>query len=168
VQETGRCVGDQATRLSRYAEQFIIWASPAFGYGALCRSVVHGSSMMPQKRNPDAMELIRAKAARVIGQSTALLTLTKGLPLAYAKDLQEDKAALFDSQDTAFLVVNVFREAISSTILNVENMLAKLDGNLPANRSGRSADTNRRSVPHRASAGRPFVGALENEGPLTC
>jgi len=164
VQETVGALAIMATRLSRYAEQFIIWASPAFGYVRFADQWSTGSSMMPQKRNPDTMELIRAKAARVIGQSTALLTLTKGLPLAYAKDLQEDKAALFDALDTAFLVVNVFREAISSNIFNVENMLAKLDGNLPA--TDLADLLTQTGVPFRIAHRRVgrFVGALENEG----
>ncbi|HPQ71763.1 MAG TPA: argininosuccinate lyase [bacterium] len=163
AQETVGALAIMATRLSRYAEQFIIWTSPAFGYVRFADRWSTGSSMMPQKRNPDAMELIRAKAARVIGQSTALLTLTKGVPLAYAKDLQEDKTALFDALDTAFLIVNVFREATASATFNVENMLAKLGGDLLA--TDLADLLTQTGVPFRTAHQRVarFVGLLEKD-----
>jgi argininosuccinate lyase len=87
--------------LSRLAEDLVIYSSPGFGYVELADAYATGSSLMPQKKNPDALELIRGKAARVLGRLTAMLTLLKGLPLAYNRDLQEDKAALFDGVDTA-------------------------------------------------------------------
>jgi len=86
--------------LSRLAEDLIIYSTQEFGFIRLGDAISTGSSLMPQKKNPDSLELIRGKSARVIGHSTALLTLAKGLPLAYNKDLQEDKEALFDSIDT--------------------------------------------------------------------
>jgi len=132
AQETACAVAVMLTRLSRYAEQFVIWASPNFGYVRFADDWSTGSSMMPQKRNPDAMELVRAKAARAIGQANALLTLTKGLPLSYAKDLQEDKIALFDTLDTAHLTVNVFREAAYSADFNAARMRNALSGDLLA------------------------------------
>ena len=132
AQETASHAALLLTRLSRYAEQFVIWAGPAFGYVRFADAWSTGSSMMPQKRNPDAMELVRAKAARAIGQATALLTLTKGLPLAYAKDLQEDKTAVFDVLDTALLTVRVFREALASASFHPENMRRMLSGDLLA------------------------------------
>ncbi len=163
AQETVGALAIVATRLSRYAEQFIIWASPAFGYVRFADQWSTGSSMMPQKRNPDAMELIRAKAARVIGQSTALLALTKGVPLAYAKDLQEDKTAVFDALDMLFLIINVFREATVSATFNVENMLAKLGGDLLA--TDLADLLTQTGVPFRTAHQRVgrFVGALEKE-----
>ncbi|MGE0104350.1 MAG: argininosuccinate lyase [Blastocatellales bacterium] len=86
--------------LSRLAEDLIVYSTQEFGFIRLGDAISTGSSLMPQKKNPDSLELIRGKSARVIGHSTALLTLAKGLPLAYNKDLQEDKEALFDSIDT--------------------------------------------------------------------
>jgi argininosuccinate lyase len=86
--------------LSRLAEDLILYASSEFGFIELSDAVSTGSSLMPQKKNPDALELIRGKAGRVFGHQTALLTTLKGLPLAYNKDLQEDKEAVFDTVDT--------------------------------------------------------------------
>jgi argininosuccinate lyase len=87
-------------RLSRLAEDLIIYSTQEFGFIKLGDAISTGSSLMPQKKNPDSLELIRGKAARVFGHLTAALTMTKGLPLAYNKDLQEDKEALFDTIDT--------------------------------------------------------------------
>ncbi|HEV2417340.1 MAG TPA: argininosuccinate lyase [Terriglobia bacterium] len=88
------------THLSRLAEDLILYSSPAFGYVELSDQYSTGSSLMPQKKNADSLELIRGKAARVIGRLTSMITLLKGLPLAYDRDLQEDKVALFDGVDT--------------------------------------------------------------------
>jgi len=118
--------------LSRYAEQFIIWANPNFGYLRFADEWSTGSSMMPQKRNPDAMELIRAKAARCIGHCAALLALTKGLPPSYSKDLQEDKASLFDAVFMTRLCVRVFREALQSARFFPEQMAKELTGEMLA------------------------------------
>jgi argininosuccinate lyase len=92
-----------ATHLSRLAEEIVLWASPAFGFIRLPDSFSTGSSIMPQKRNPDAAELIRAKTGRVLGGFAGLLTVVKGLPLAYAKDLQEDKEPVFAALDALTL-----------------------------------------------------------------
>jgi argininosuccinate lyase len=86
--------------LSRLAEDLILYSTQEFGFVSLGDAVTTGSSLMPQKKNPDSLELVRGKAARVFGHVSALLALTKGLPLAYNKDLQEDKEALFDTIDT--------------------------------------------------------------------
>ena len=88
------------THLSRMAEELVLWSSAEFAFVRLAEAYATGSSIMPQKRNPDAAELVRGKAARVIGDLVALLTLVKGLPLSYNRDLQEDKAPLFDALDT--------------------------------------------------------------------
>ncbi len=92
-----------ATHLSRLAEEIVIWASAPFGFVRLSDAFTTGSSIMPQKRNPDAAELVRAKAGRVTGSLVALLTVVKGLPLAYAKDLQEDKEPVFAAADAMAL-----------------------------------------------------------------
>jgi len=118
--------------LSRFAEQFVIWANPAFGYVRFADDWSTGSSMMPQKRNPDAMELIRAKAARCIGHAAASMSLTKGLPLAYAKDLQEDKPPLFDALDSAALCLRVFDAALASATFDAARMKNALSGDLLA------------------------------------
>jgi argininosuccinate lyase len=88
-----------ALDLSRLAEEIVIWSTPAFGYVRLSDAFTTGSSIMPQKRNPDAAELVRGKAGRVMGAFVALSTVMKGLPLAYGKDMQEDKAPVFEAFD---------------------------------------------------------------------
>jgi argininosuccinate lyase len=86
--------------LSRLAEEIIVWMSAPFGFVRLPDRWTTGSSIMPQKRNPDAAELVRGKTGRVIGSLVATLTMMKGLPLAYSKDMQEDKEQVFDASDT--------------------------------------------------------------------
>ena len=92
-----------AMHLSRFAEEIVIWTTPQFGFVVLSDAFSTGSSIMPQKRNPDAAELVRAKAGRVIGALVALLVVMKGLPLSYAKDMQEDKEQTFDALQTLSL-----------------------------------------------------------------
>jgi argininosuccinate lyase len=94
-----------ATHLSRLAEEIVIWSTPQFGFVRLSDSFSTGSSIMPQKKNPDAAELVRAKTGRVNGHLIALLTVMKGLPLSYSKDMQEDKEAVFDAADTLRLML---------------------------------------------------------------
>jgi argininosuccinate lyase len=94
-----------SVHLSRFAEEVVIWASPAFGFVRLSDAFTTGSSIMPQKRNPDAAELLRAKSGRVIGGLAALLVALKGLPLAYGKDMQEDKEPVFATVDTLELSI---------------------------------------------------------------
>ena len=94
-----------ATHLSRMAEEIVIWSTPQFGFIRLSDGYSTGSSIMPQKKNPDAAELIRAKTGRISGDLVALLTVMKGLPLAYSKDMQEDKEAVFDAADTLELML---------------------------------------------------------------
>ncbi|MGH7092136.1 MAG: argininosuccinate lyase, partial [Stellaceae bacterium] len=88
-----------AVHLSRLAEEIVLWASDGFGFVALSDAFTTGSSIMPQKRNPDAAELVRAKTGRLNGALVALLTVMKGLPLAYQKDMQEDKVPVFEAAD---------------------------------------------------------------------
>jgi argininosuccinate lyase len=88
-----------SVHLSRFAEEIVLWVSPAFGFVTLSDAFTTGSSIMPQKRNPDAAELVRAKTGRVLGAFVTLATVMKGLALAYAKDLQEDKEAMFSAAD---------------------------------------------------------------------
>ena len=109
--------------LSRFCEELILWSSWEFGFVALSDSFTTGSSIMPQKKNPDMAELIRGKTGRVYGNLMSLLTALKGLPLAYNKDMQEDKEAVFDSVDTAKACLGVFVPMISSMKARPENML---------------------------------------------
>lgn len=113
--------------LSRYCEDLINWSSQEFGFIELDDAWSTGSSMMPQKKNPDSLELIRGKTGRMIGNQTQLHTLMKGLSLTYAKDLQEDKEALFNSIDTAADSLAVFNGAISSMTINPDAMRSKMD-----------------------------------------
>ena len=94
-----------ATHLSRLAEEIVIFASSGFGFFTLPDAFSTGSSIMPQKRNPDAAELIRAKTGRILGALTGLMVVMKGLPLAYSKDMQEDKEGTFDALDSLSLAL---------------------------------------------------------------
>jgi len=94
-----------AGHLSRFAEEIVLWSTPQFGFIRLSDRFSTGSSIMPQKRNPDAAELVRGKSGRVTGALVGLLTVMKGLPLAYSKDMQEDKEGLFDALDTLDLCI---------------------------------------------------------------
>src|SRR4029077_5198634 len=89
-----------AMHLSRLAEEIVVWMSAPFSFVTLPDRWTTGSSIMPQKRNPDAAELVRGKSGRIFGALVAVLTMMKGLPLAYSKDLHEDKEQLFDAADT--------------------------------------------------------------------
>ncbi len=110
--------------LSRLAEDLIFWNSPEAAFIKLGDEFCTGSSLMPQKKNPDVAELTRGKTGRVYGALTALLTVMKGLPLAYNRDMQEDKEQLFDAVDTVKLVLAAFAPMLSSVTVNAENMLA--------------------------------------------
>jgi argininosuccinate lyase len=93
------------THLSRFAEEIVLWTTPQFAFISLSDKFTTGSSIMPQKRNPDAAELVRGKSGRIIGALTALLVVMKGLPLAYSKDMQEDKEGAFDALDNLALCI---------------------------------------------------------------
>ncbi|TCT06035.1 argininosuccinate lyase [Aquabacter spiritensis] len=105
VLETLAAAAICAIHLSRFAEEVVIWTSPSFGLIKLSDAFTTGSSIMPQKRNPDAAELARGKAGRIVGALTGLLVVMKGLPLAYAKDMQEDKEGAFDAFSALSLVI---------------------------------------------------------------
>ena len=110
--------------LSRLAEEIILWATPQFGFIQLSDQWSTGSSIMPQKKNPDAAELVRGKTGRLNGNLVQLMTVLKGLPLAYNKDLQEDKESVFDSFDTIMLCLQAMEGMLSSASWNTENMLS--------------------------------------------
>ncbi len=110
--------------LSRLAEEIVLWTSERFGFVRLSDAFATGSSIMPQKRNPDAAELVRAKAGRILGALAGLLAVMKGLPLAYAKDMQEDKATVFDTADTLTLCLAAMTGMVRDMTIDVDAMRA--------------------------------------------
>ncbi len=113
-----------ATHLSRFAEEIVLWATPQFGFAALSDKFSTGSSIMPQKRNPDAAELVRGKAGRVIGALAGLLIVMKGLPLAYSKDMQEDKEGVFDALQTLSLCLAAMTGMVADLAPDTQRMEA--------------------------------------------
>jgi argininosuccinate lyase len=118
------CCAQLQTHLARLAEDLIHFAGPEYGFVALPEAFTTGSSLMPQKRNPDALELVRGKAARVDGDLLRLLALLKGLPAGYQKDLQEDKEAVFDAADTVLGSISVTAGVVSGLVFDRETMRA--------------------------------------------
>ena len=114
--------------LSRFSEELILWSSWEFQFIELSDAYTTGSSIMPQKKNPDMAELVRGKTGRVYGDLTALLTTLKGLPLAYNKDMQEDKEAVFDAVDTVKMCLKVFAPMLTTLTVKPENMKKAAQG----------------------------------------
>ena len=110
------------THLSRFAEEIILWCSWEFKFIELDDAFATGSSIMPQKKNPDIAELVRGKAARVFGDNMTLLAMMKGLPLAYNKDMQEDKEAIFDAVDNVKLCISTFTPMLATMTVLKDNM----------------------------------------------
>ena len=113
--------------LSRFAEEITWWSNPRFGFVRLADGFSTGSSMMPNKRNPDPAELVRGRTARVIGDLTALLALLKGLPLAYQRDLQEDKLPLFESAATLEASLGIMTGLVETLTVDRDRMRAAAD-----------------------------------------
>ncbi|WP_018235417.1 argininosuccinate lyase [Ensifer sp. BR816] len=113
-----------ATHLSRLAEEIVIWSTPQFGFIRLSDAFSTGSSIMPQKKNPDAAELVRAKTGRINGSLIALLTVMKGLPLAYSKDMQEDKEQVFDAAESLELAVAAMTGMVRDMTIRADRMKA--------------------------------------------
>jgi argininosuccinate lyase len=111
-----------AMHLSRFAEELVIWSSAQFRFVTLSDSFSTGSSIMPQKKNPDAAELIRAKIGRIFGANVALMTVMKGLPLAYSKDMQEDKEQVFDAADNLMLAIAAMEGMVSDMTANIAEL----------------------------------------------
>lgn len=111
-----------ATNLSRMAEEMVVWSSPQFAFVKLSDAFTTGSSIMPQKRNPDAAELVRAKSGRINGALITLLTVMKGLPLAYSKDMQEDKEPTFDAADSLTLCLHAMAGMVRDLRVNASAM----------------------------------------------
>src|SRR5262249_30493011 len=149
-----------ATHLSRLAEDFVLMASQEFGYVVLPDEYSTGSSLMPQKKNPDAWELIRGKSGRITAALLGLLTTLKGLPTSYQRDLQEDKEALFSAHDQLTAMLMVAAGAISANKFNVERLRAAAGD--PAMLATEAADyLVRKGVPFRQA--HDLVGKLLHE-----
>ena len=116
------CCAITMMHLSRFCEELILWSSVEFSFIEMDDSYSTGSSIMPQKKNPDMAELIRGKSGRVYGDLMSLLTICKGLPMAYNKDLQEDKEPVFDAADTVKASLGIFTEMIQTISVKQENM----------------------------------------------
>ena len=116
------CLSILMVHLSRFSEEIILWSSWEFKFVELSDAYTTGSSIMPQKKNPDMAELVRGKAGRVFGDLMGLLTTLKGLPLAYNKDMQEDKESVFDAVDTVKMCLQVFAPMVSTMKANTANM----------------------------------------------
>ena len=122
--ELANCCSMVMMHLSRFSEEVILWCSSEFKFITLDDAFATGSSMMPQKKNPDVAELVRGKSGRVFGSQVALLTMLKGLPLAYNKDMQEDKEAIFDIVDTVKICLQTFTPMLASVKVQKEHMRA--------------------------------------------
>ncbi len=133
VLETAFCLTTIVLHLSGWAEEWILWSTSEFGFIELPQNFCTGSSIMPQKINPDVLELTRGKSARAVGHLQTLVTLVKGLPLAYNRDLQEDKPALFDLVETTIGCLQLAEPIVAGAQLNVKSIESRLsDGYLDA------------------------------------
>lgn len=128
VIELASCLSIIMMHLSRFSEELILWSSHEFAFVEMDDAYSTGSSIMPQKKNPDVAELVRGKTGRVYGSLITLLTVMKSLPLAYNKDMQEDKEAIFDAVDTVKLCIPVFTKMISTMKVRSENMYKAAQG----------------------------------------
>jgi argininosuccinate lyase len=120
--ETLAAASITAGHLSRLAEEIVVWMTPMFGFVTLPDDLTTGSSIMPQKRNPDAAELVRAKTGRIMGAFVALSTVMKGLPLAYSKDMQEDKPPVFEAMDALDLALTAMTAMVAALKPNTARM----------------------------------------------
>ena len=162
-----------ATHLAGWAEEWVIWSTQEFSFLALPDAICTGSSIMPQKKNPDVLELIRGRSARVIGSLNTLLVLVKGLPLAYNRDLQEDKEPVFDAFDTVDACLDLAALVIDGAQLRADRIAARLDeGYLDATTLMEYPDPGRRSpsAAHESSAtwlasAKPRASAASAEPP---
>ncbi len=154
--------------LSRLAEDLIVWSSREFGFVQIDQAYATGSSIMPQKVNPDSLELLRGKAGRMVGHLVTLLTVMKGLPSTYDKDMQEDKEPLFDALDTLEMTLPIAAGVISTLQVNAGRMAAALDDEILA--TDLADYLVRKGVPFREShqiVGRAVRRALELDLPLS-
>jgi argininosuccinate lyase len=126
--ETAAALSLIQMHLSRACEEIVLWSTTEFGFVELSEKWSTGSSIMPQKKNPDFAELIRGKTGRVYGDMVALFTMMKGLPLSYDRDMQEDKSSFFDAYDTVISGVRIFTQMVKTATWNKKNMAAACQG----------------------------------------
>ena len=119
-----------AVHLSRFAEELVLWSTPQFGFVRMPEAFTSGSSIMPQKRNPDAAELVRGKSGRILGDLQALLVVLKGLPLAYSKDMQEDKEGVFDAADSLELCLAAMAAMLAGIAVDADADAGRRRGRL--------------------------------------
>lgn len=153
------------THLSRFSEEIILWSSNEFGFIELDDAYSTGSSIMPQKKNPDVAELVRGKSGRVYGSLMGLLTMMKGLPLAYNKDMQEDKEQIFDALDTVKMCLPVFAKMLATMRVNRSAMLNGAKGGF-TNATDVADYLVKRGLPFRdahAVVGRMVAYCIENK-----
>jgi argininosuccinate lyase len=169
VVEFAFCLSMIAEHLSGWADEWVLWCTTEFGFLRLPQAFCTGSSIMPQKINPDVLELIRGKTGRVLGNLVSLLVLTKGLPLAYHRDLQEDKERIFDSADTVAACLDAAVPIVAGAKLNREAIAARLEeGYLDA--TTLMEHLIMQGVPQRSAheiVGRLVKNALERNVPLS-
>ena len=154
--------------LSRMSEELILWSSDGFGFVTLPDSHTTGSSIMPQKKNPDVSELIRGKTGRVYGSLMGLLTVMKGLPLAYNKDMQEDKEGVLDSAETLQLCLQLTADMLPAIVVNASRM-REAAGRAYSNATDLADYLARKGVPFReahAVVGKLVAQAIEQEQDL--
>ena len=158
-----------ALHLSRLAEEFVLWASPMFGFVTLADAFSTGSSIMPQKRNPDAAELVRGHSGRIAGAMVALVTVMKGLPLAYSKDMQDDKEPVFEAHDLLSLSLAAMAGMVATSGFNADRMRAAAEAGHPTATDLADWLVREAGVPFREAhhiAGRIVRLADEAGGPL--
>lgn len=168
IMETLFCLGVIGTHLSRMSEDLVLWSSAEFGYCTLSDAHTTGSSLMPQKKNPDVCELTRGKSGRLYGNLVSVMVAVKGLPLTYNRDLQEDKEPLFDSFETVDLALRVNAEMVGAMRINPERCAAVSDPLLLA--TDLADYLVRRGVPFRqahALVGKAVAVAVETGTPLS-
>ncbi len=138
--------------LSQWAEEMILWSTEEFGFIEISDAYATGSSMMPQKKNPDIPELVRGKTGRLVGNLTAMLNILKGLPLAYNKDLQEDKELVLDSVDNIKIVLKISNEFLQNIVFNKDRMLISVSNSF-SNATEAADYLTKKGVPFRIAHG---------------
>ena len=162
------CLSIIMMHLSRFCEELILWSTDAFDFIEISDAYATGSSIMPQKKNPDMAELIRGKTGRVYGSLMGLLTMMKGLPLAYNKDMQEDKEAVFDAADTVKACLSVFTAMFENLTFKTDNMYKSALGGY-TNSTDAADWLVKKGVPFREAhdiTGKLVIYAIEKKAPL--
>lgn len=162
--ELAACLSMLMMHLSRFSEELVLWSTGEFGFVEMDDAFSTGSSIMPQKKNPDVAELVRGKTGRVYGSLMALLTVMKSLPLAYNKDMQEDKEAIFDAVDTVKMCLPVFTEMLGTMKINKHNMHKAARGGF-ANATDAADYLVKKGVPFRSAheiIGKMVLYCIEN------